>query len=118
MPLPKNINTYADVAIILEPARKEGGAEYTLDSHKEAVRWRQRAYYYRTLLYERDGFTPYDNMKLTIANAVVTITFIQVVGSLKTLDGKKLKPGEYILEDLDSDLMAAAEELAKQLEQK
>ena len=121
MPLPKNINTYADVASILIPARKEGGAEYTLDSRKEAIRWRQRAYYYRTLLFQRDGFTPYDNMTLTLIGVgnVIKINFDIAVGTLRTLDGKELKPGEYVIEtggEAEDELTAAALKLSKELE--
>ncbi len=123
MPLPKNINTYADVAAILEPSREEGGAEYTLGSRKEAIRWRQRAYYYRTLLYQRDGFTPYDNMTLTLLGLgnVVEINFDITKGILRSLKGKKIEPGEYTIpadSEAADELTLAAEKLSKELENK
>ena len=115
MPLSKNINTYADVQSVLHSAHTAGGAVYTLTSVNEAIRWRQRAYYYRTLLYEQQGFTPYDTMKLVIKANIIYITFDAAqVGTLKGLDGKKLKP----VIEADSDLMAAATQLVKELDKK
>lgn len=115
MPLSKNLNTYADVKEILDTAHKAGGASYTLSSPNEALRWRQRAYYYRTLLFNRDSFTKYDSMKLRLSgkdNEIVHITFnTGQVGTLKSFDGKELKP---VLE-VDDKLLAAATKLAEEL---
>ena len=115
MPLSKNINTYADVRNVLNTARVSGGAVYTLGSVNEAIRWRQRAYYLRTLLFERDGFTAFDEMKLVLEANVVKISFDAAqVGTLKGLDGKKLKP----VIEADDDLLATAQQLAKELGKK
>lgn len=112
MPLTKNINAYADVAEVLNTAHKAGGGEYTMTDVNEAVRWRQRAYYYRILLLEHAGFTKFDTMKLTLEGSVIIINFnANQTGTLTSLDGKKLKPEL----EVDKSLLEAATKLAEEL---
>lgn len=113
MPLTTNINAYADVSRVLEAARNAGGARFTLPSARDAVRWRQRAYQYRKLLYQRRGHTPYDMMQLTLDGETVIIQFRDVTGALTSLEGEPLKE-----EETDEEWLEAAEQFVKNLEKK
>lgn len=102
MPLPKEVNMYHDVRVVLEAARGAGGARLELDNPGAAKHWRQRAYYYRKLLARSDqaahakiiGYmaqTEWDDMHLTCEGNVVVIRFGTFKGTLKGLDGKPVK---------------------------
>lgn len=115
MPLTTNINAYADVAAVLVAAQEQNGGVYTLDTKSDAIRWRARAYQYRKLLFERDGFTLYDTMVLTIRDE--TKVFIEFrkggPGTLTSLDGEKVEVEEPSVEDPYEE---AAAELMKELD--
>lgn len=87
MPLSSNLNTYADVAAVLEPVANAGGrASYELPTPGKAIRWRQRAYKYRELLQKelqraahRGAIvprTPYDTMRLDLKGPLVLIDMV------------------------------------------
>lgn len=100
MALSRDLFTYADVRQVLEAALNVNGAVYTLPSPSAAMRWRQRAYYYRKLLREhlseQAGYpceTPFDMMRLTIpkGSSAVEINFTPLTpGVLTTPDGKPI----------------------------
>jgi len=75
LPLSKNINTYTDVAEILQAAKPHTRIIYDAGTRGKAVRFLQRCYQYRLLLMAQlkgqsaiKGYqppTPYDRMKLS-----------------------------------------------------
>lgn len=79
MGLPRNPNQYLDIRPVLDAAVANGGGTYALATAAEAVRWRQRAYGYRKLLWEEAGGigTPYDKLviKLPTGSRICTLTF-------------------------------------------
>lgn len=112
MPLPTNINAYADIKAVLEPTIAAGGGKYRLPSPKEAVRWRQRAYRYRILLQRQlaaasnlKGYTPptaYDAMRLTISigdpRTVIIEMVEQPMGELILNTGETFRPQVQVVE--------------------
>lgn len=100
MSFPRNPNSYTDVVPVLQAARAQGGAIYTLTSPGEAVRWRAKAFFYRTLLAQiatarsgnPPGFFPstlWDDMVLTIIGNTVKIEFTGgSIGKLTSLSGE------------------------------
>lgn len=73
MPLPKTIAAYEDVRKVLDQIiRTNSPGTLTFETRKAAVRWRQRAYYYRTLVREDNArlrlaaTSPYDNLVIRI----------------------------------------------------
>lgn len=107
MALSSNINTYADVAAVLEAALPSGKATYTLPTPGMATRFTQRAYKYRLLLQkaEKDakgirGYqppTPYDQMRLRKEGCMVFMDFAPAaVGILSLPSGEKIHPEPLI----------------------
>lgn len=103
MPLPNNINAYADVKAVLDPALAAGGGVYALSSDKEAIRFRARAYKFRSLAQKLAAAgnkiknyqppTPYDTMLLTLDGPAVVIDVVKEPGGELTLkSGEKLRP--------------------------
>lgn len=103
MPLPNNVNSYADVKVVLDAALAAGGGVYKLKTEKEAVRWRQRAYHFRKLAQRQAAAgsnlanyqppTPYDSMHLTIEGPKVLIGMIRPAeGVLVLPDGSEIVP--------------------------
>jgi hypothetical protein len=97
MPLSKNLSAYAHIKQILDAALSHPKLIWTLPSKKAAIRWRQEAYYYRKL----SGNPLYDNYILRIEDANVIIERREVVGVLKTPEGKEIAPATP---DLGADL--------------
>lgn len=102
MPMSRSLGAYYDVQQIFVAARENGGAVYTLESEKAAIRWRARAYHYRSLLAQSDerahpnqpGYlpiTPWDDIYLQCDGPKVIITFGALKGKLTSLEGKKLE---------------------------
>ena len=98
MALSNNIGQYEDVAIVLAKALEHGGGRYRLESERAAIRWRHRAYKYRSLLLaqkreELRGFpgiqptTPYDSLILRVEGNTVEISVNRPVGSFEAPDG-------------------------------
>ena len=98
-----NINTYADVAAVLEQVIPVGHARYTLDNPGMARHWIQRAYKYRLLLQKQlasantvKGYIPktaLDRMKLRCEGATVVIDLNpQITGRLSLPGGKVITP--------------------------
>jgi hypothetical protein len=54
------LGRYLDVKEVLDQALASGGGVYTLTTHGDAVRWRQRAYEFRKAYAEAMGTSPYD----------------------------------------------------------
>lgn len=107
MPMSRSLGAYYDVQHIFVAARENGGARYTLESEKAAIRWRARAYMYRSLLARADerahldqpGYlplTPWDDIYLRCEGPTVIITFGTLKGQLSSLEGQPLevKPAE------------------------
>ena len=102
MPLSENLRAYEHVRVILDHAIAHGGARYTRQNHRDAVRWRLEAYQFRKLFMKsvaKDGVvppTPYDGMHLVIEGAVIIIRFRTreelYKGSLSDLQGKPIDP--------------------------
>ncbi len=74
MPLSTNVHSYDDVRAVLDAALEAEGARYELPTPGQAVYWRARAYYFRSLLLKLAAervasapgiapSTPYDQMK-------------------------------------------------------
>lgn len=103
MALSSNINTYADVAAVLEAALPAGRATYTLPTPGMATRFAQRAYKYRLLLQKAEkesknirGYqppTPYDQMRLRKEGCVVEIDFAPAAAGVLSLPtGERIHP--------------------------
>lgn len=102
--LSSNINTYSDVAAILQQILEAGGtATFTLPSAGKAIQWRQRAYKYRLLLQAQyrtqaniKGYTPptpYDRMKMVnTANRIQIDMEPAPEGTILLPSGKIVKP--------------------------
>lgn len=111
MPMTKSLASYAPIRLRLEAARAAGGARFQPFSQTTgepskgvAVRWRQSAYTYRTLLTKADvaahaaipGYipsTPWDDMILRIDPADPTFVIIEFGtgdGAMLGLDGKPI----------------------------
>jgi hypothetical protein len=84
MAFSRNLNTYFDIQDVLTAARQSGGGTYELDTYGAAIRWRARAYFYRTLLRNEDHAaagnvpsyrptTEWDDLRLTITDNTVFI---------------------------------------------
>lgn len=120
MPMPKSPRYYSDVKVVLDLALKHGGGRYKTESHKAAIRWRFRAYCYRTLLAKLDGegnpipgyapVTPYDEVELTIDDSTVIIEFREPKGIFTPADGDAAAviTRESIDEAIETDWDAAA----------
>lgn len=62
MAMSKNLETYLDVKAVLTQAHEVGGGRMVFPTKGQAIRWRQRAYFYRS----RTGAFP----SLTLRNPV------------------------------------------------
>ena len=91
MSMSKNLGAYSDIIGVLAAAIAAGGATFRLKTHGKARHWAQRAYYLRRLLHEKQGYSEYDGMKLTIKEAQVTIEFDVIEGVLKDKEGKVIE---------------------------
>src|SRR5688572_14551336 len=127
---------YTDIQAALMGARAAGGAIFRLPSAKKATAWRLRAYYYRTLLCEKDeaahqipgysGTTEWDDVRLIIDPADPTgvrIEFGTIEGKLETFGGEQLeapkgsaKAKTKPVAPVDADLLAAAESLVMEID--
>lgn len=127
----QNIHMYIDVAQVLDSALAAGGAVYELEDRKAAVRWRFRAYYYRTLLMKEQAKllpegatprTPYDHMVVNLEGNSCRIEVIKPVGKLKSLAGDPLDfvapPAPAVeppVADTNDPLLAAAKRMVGNL---
>ncbi len=90
MAYPKSLTAYNDIRPVFEAAQQNAGARYTLSSIPEAIRWRGRANYYRTLL-RKEGVTTFDDLVFALDAETIIITLRAPLGTLSTLDGKALE---------------------------
>lgn len=108
MPLTPNIAAYYDVQVILDSARSAGGLIYTVKDAKQAIRWRSRAYYYRSLLRKADfaahkmvpGYIPttaWDDLFMTLDDNKVIIKFGTIEGQMTDLDGNPIRPAPVVV---------------------
>lgn len=122
MSLSRALGQYLDVREILSAAVANGGARFRLSEPRHAIRWRARAYNYRTLLREAmqreqpelPPITEFDQLKLTIAPddpCVVRIDIEKQEGILTDLAGKKIEAPTRIT----SELQQVADQLAREL---
>lgn len=105
--LSTKLEQYGDVKTILEKVIKAGGGRFTLSSPGQAIRWRQRAYYFRTLTKRAQPgvLTPLDRMMLRIEKEdpnTVLIEFPHLTGTLTTLDGAPIAAEE---KEVDQDAL-------------
>lgn len=125
MALSNNPHNYSHIPPILDSALAKGGGRYTLSSKKAAMRWRQEAYHYRTLMQKLAqeailapgvlAATPYDNMFLTLDGATVIIQLrdrAMEKGQLTDLEGV---PIHTVQPAVPTDLANMAEKLKKEL---
>lgn len=99
------LNLYSDVRQVLDQALANGGGEYILSTHGQAVHWRQRAYKFRKEYARVHGTSPYDDLEFPRIDAdsnKVTIAVRQPKGVFVSKGGKPA-------------LDLAAEELASKL---
>ena len=123
MPLTKNLNAYEDVRRVLDAIAAAGGGYYELSSAKAAHSFRIRANYFRKLLVERDGFSPYDALIFRIQKSKPKCVKIEHRtydnGVIKSLEGDEIQPAEELAIlplDFDEDAITAeAESLAKRI---
>lgn len=118
MGMSTHIHNYKDVKEVLDAAVAQGGARYKLETDKQAIRWRLRAYQYRKLLQKQmsegvliPGYTPetpYDGMLLTLDGPTVVIQFGLVRGTLTDLDGNPIVPPKEATTDEDDPLLLEA----------
>jgi len=93
MPSTKNLAAYTHIARVFEAALAQSGAMLRLETPKAAIRWRQEANYYRTLLRQQgDGTCPYDGLLVRIDRETPTTILIQpredvLPGILTDLEG-------------------------------
>lgn len=126
MALTRSLAAYYDVAQILATARRNGGARYRLLDDKAAIRWRARAYYYRSLLARMDelshpeqpGYMPstqWDDLHLSLEGPTVVIAFNVLAGALTTLNGESISTTKHAPEAAEapvSSLLQLATQLA------
>ena len=125
MPMPKAIGQYDDVRAVLDTALEQGGGTYELPTYRKAVRWRMRAYYFRTLMQKLEAEnamtsvtrvrTKYDCIVLSIEDNLVTIRLNKPEGTLRSPDGDEVDVGKLVIDEVESDLDREALELAKTL---
>lgn len=86
MTMSKNPNSYGHIKAVLDAAVSAGGGAYTLPSAAEAIKWRQEAYRYRSMLSEI-GPTPYDDLLLSLVENKIRIVVKTFTGTFTTEDG-------------------------------
>ena len=91
MSMSSNLGAYSDIAGVLAAAITAGEATFRLESPGKAKHWIQRAYYLRSLLHKKQGFSEYDGMKLSSKGKEVTIKFDVIEGVLKDKRGKVIE---------------------------
>lgn len=97
----KTIGNFADVRQVLDEALAHGGGTYRLPTRGKAIKWRQRAYTFRSRLREMEAArdvlntgvytTPYDGLTLRIDfeldPTLVHIEIIKATGVFTPADG-------------------------------
>lgn len=128
MPMSKSPRDFPHIKEILDEAVARGGVRFTLNSDKQAWRWRAQAYHFRKLVQreaqEQAGLmgttmpTPYDGMFIQLSGATCIIQFHQaaLIG-LTTLDGKPITEKTKAREPADDrdDLVDIASQVKKDL---
>lgn len=124
MPLSKSLASYADVPQVLDPIVKAGGGTYRLPTARMATAWRQRAYYYRTLLRRElarttnlknySPPTPYDSLTIFQDGALLTLKLgVEIAGEITLADGTVHVPSSSAsVPEADDPLLRAAMDLA------
>lgn len=118
MALSKSLSAYSDVARVFTVASEKGEAAYRLSSPNAAIRWRQRAYYYRKLLAEA-GYPSFSEFELVIPpedKSLVKIRPIELEGIILDGEGNPVKDIPEQAGDPEyQKLLGEAEALAKEL---
>ena len=118
MGVARNSSRYPVERAIFEQALRMGGLDYTLPTPGQATNFRQRAYYFRTLLFKEMNLgggsavipTPFDSMKLIIrpeAPCVVQFRIDVPVGVITPINDAVVSA--------EDEQLAAAIELRKKL---
>lgn len=113
MSLPKSINAYSDVRAVLDAAVTAGGGTYTLQSANQAVRWRQRAYMLRKLIWEDGKESPWDTYEFVLVGCSVVIRPKQF-HELRDANGLLLAPATT--DEEDEAIRQEVENLKKKLD--
>lgn len=114
MPLSKSLASYADIPQVLDPIVQAGGGTYRLPTARMATAWRQRAYYYRTLLRKEllrttnlknySPPTPYDTLTIFQDEALLRIVLgVKIEGEITLADGTVHVPSSSMPAEPESD---------------
>ena len=114
MGLTRNLAAYEHVRSVLEKALAHDELTYTLATPKEAIRWRQEAYYYRKLIAET-GNQKFANFVISIEGPAVIIRKRLVTGTITTQDGTRVDPAPRPIEEDADETEAFALDFAKRL---
>lgn len=128
----KNLGQYSDIKTIFDVVVSRGPVTKRFPTKSAAIRFRQRGYYFRTLLHNKqrealgleiaETSTPYDSIKMTIPVddvCLVRVEEIRYTGGFVFDDGSPVEVANPITvfdQSRPSDpLLASAEQLAKDL---
>ena len=126
MGMSRTIATYTNLARILDAALAAGGATFRLETPGRARHFIQRAYFFRKLLHDQQAasavfnvdtritHTPYDSMKLTRKNCVVTLSFDEIEGVLLDGEGNPLELPDTLPEESYIEARALSDDLDKE----
>lgn len=132
MGLPKALGMYSDIKEVFDVCLAQGPLRLTFPTPAQALQFRQRGYYYRKLLHEKqlealglpvaNTFTPYDSIKMTIAKdepLVVRVAEVKLSASIVLESGEPVRPPETFhatRAEPEDDLADLAARFAKDLE--
>ena len=98
MTLPKNVEAYEDVRLVLENALLNGGGTYVLGTLREAIDWRRRAYKYRALI-NKKGENKFNAMVLRIRDTSIVFDENRVSGTLLDPQGMPVELTDPVLDE-------------------
>lgn len=115
MPLPKFSARYPDIRQVFDAAIAAGGARYRLNNGGKATNWRQRAYYFRKLLWAELNTnnvgppipTPYEGIRITIdpedsSVAIIHVNSAQLHGEIEGLTGGPVSAPDPLLAEAEA----------------
>ena len=116
MPLPKNLESYSHIQLVLDAVLGRPGATYRCVSPKAATRWRLEAYYFRKLCREQ-GDNRYNDLVLRVSGDTVSFGRREADGELLDVKGEPISLAEVRpLTTEEFDLEKAVFELAGRLD--
>lgn len=126
MPMSRNPNVFRDVKAVFDAALQRGRVRYPRPTRGQAVHWRQRAYHYRTLLYQIKmesyshipGYTtstPYDKLIIKLdGNDVVVEVSDGLDAQILDDDGNPIEPP--VESEMTEDELEMARQVASDLD--